>query len=408
MLGEEPKKAGFNIGLALAGAVSGGAYSAGVFNFLMEALSEWQKAKDNGEIVPQHEVFISAISGTSAGGITAAMGLASLAGGIRPVEEPSVNPAHSQPIRRVLPELYDIWVKKVRLFDVSSATSKSEDPASPPALLDTSDIKPGCAPASLLNSDVLTIIARNALVSIHANGQKLPFFCEPTHLFLTHTNLDGVPYPIEFATGEAYTMMLHEGRAHFAVSGLGTHQFPEECDWLAKWKDAGISINLAKLGTIATTRPNGALKEPFESFAQAALTTSAFPFGFSARRVTIDRTKIRSGAMPFNPGSFPTELNEYRLGFLPVNEEERLAYFACVDGGAMNNEPFEIVRWAIRDSNKERNARDPKTADRAVILIAPFPPNASLTDQIKDKDRPIGIDFIGKALIPALINQARF
>lgn len=39
MIGEQWGKSGFNIGLSLAGAVSGGSYSAGVFDFLMEALS---------------------------------------------------------------------------------------------------------------------------------------------------------------------------------------------------------------------------------------------------------------------------------------------------------------------------------------------------------------------------------
>ena len=215
------KKPTFNIGISMAGAVSGGAYSAGVFDFLMEALNEWQKAKDKGENVPRHDVIISAMSGTSAGGITAAMGLASLAGGIRCVEEPSVNPACPLPIRRVLPELYDIWVRKVRLFDAREATAKRDGAATIPALLDTGDIQAKRAPDALLNSDVLTRIARNSLSAVRATGQKLPFITQPIHLFLTHTNLDGVPYPIEFTTGHSYTMLLHEGRAHFAVMGLG-------------------------------------------------------------------------------------------------------------------------------------------------------------------------------------------
>jgi predicted acylesterase/phospholipase RssA len=93
MTDEKKGRATFNIGIAMAGAVSGGAYSAGVFDFLMEALNEWQKHKnDPGANVPRHDVFISAVSGTSAGGITAALGLASLADGIRSVEEPSVDP----------------------------------------------------------------------------------------------------------------------------------------------------------------------------------------------------------------------------------------------------------------------------------------------------------------------------
>ena len=53
-------------------------------DFLIEALSEWQKAKDRGDNVPKHDVFISAVSGTSAGGITAALGLG-ISGGRHPI-----------------------------------------------------------------------------------------------------------------------------------------------------------------------------------------------------------------------------------------------------------------------------------------------------------------------------------
>src|SRR5215510_5456430 len=118
------KKPSFHIGLAMAGAVSAGAYSAGVFDFLTEALNEWQKAKERGENVPKHDVFISAISGTSAGGIVGALGLASLAGGIRPTEQPSVNPRQQWPVKRVLPELYDAWVKKTKLFERRDAANQ--------------------------------------------------------------------------------------------------------------------------------------------------------------------------------------------------------------------------------------------------------------------------------------------
>lgn len=397
----------FNIGISMAGAVSGGAYSAGVFDFLMEALGEWQKAKARGDFVPQHEVYISALSGTSAGGITAALGLASLAGGLRSVEAASVNPANPGRVKRTLPELYDIWVKKVRLFrEALGAGQDGQGEAE--ALLDTGDAKPGSPPPSLLNSDVLTAIARKALLAIRPAGQTYPFFTDPTHLFLTHTNLDGVPYPVEF-TRDGYSMMLHEGRTHFAVRGLGQPPFPRECKWLERWGDTGIAIDLSKLGAIAPATPGGELKEPFETLAQAALTTSAFPFGFSARRIAIDRSQMRQTAMPFDPGRFPDELKERDVASRPFYRADTHAHFVCVDGGAMNNEPFEIVRWTIKSEDETRNVRDSRRADRAVILIAPFPPQAADdAGEISKKDRHVGLDFIGKALVPALINQARF
>ena len=57
----------------MAGAISAGAYTAGVLDFLTEALDEWYAAKDRNEPVPLHEVSIEAFSGASAGGMCAAI-----------------------------------------------------------------------------------------------------------------------------------------------------------------------------------------------------------------------------------------------------------------------------------------------------------------------------------------------
>ena len=65
--------ASFKIGISMAGAISAGAYTAGVLDFLTEALDEWQKAKARGELVPPHDVSIEVISGASAGGMCAAI-----------------------------------------------------------------------------------------------------------------------------------------------------------------------------------------------------------------------------------------------------------------------------------------------------------------------------------------------
>ena len=59
----------FHIGLCMAGAVSAGAYTAGVMDYLTEALAEWEKRRGNAG-VPTHKVVISVIGGSSAGGMT--------------------------------------------------------------------------------------------------------------------------------------------------------------------------------------------------------------------------------------------------------------------------------------------------------------------------------------------------
>ena len=400
------EQGGFNIGLAMAGAASAGAYTAGVFDFLVEALNEWQKAKVRGDDVPRYEVFISAISGSSAGGTTAAVGLASLAGGVRSVEEPSANPKQDWRVRRVLPEIYDVWVKKTRLFGSRNDSPNDLKVSGSRSLLDAGDIGSGKMPRSLLNSDVLTAIARESLSAIRPAGERYAFFADPTHLFLTHTNLDGIPYPITFEK-DVYWMRLHEGRAHFAVTGIGTHPFPPNCQWLATWNDHGTPIDLGGLDELAGTPSDRPLKEPFESLAEAALTTSAFPFGWQARQASVDTAGLWQRALPFEAGNFPTTLTHQNI---EQDKKIKTANFVCIDGGAMNNEPFDLVRWTIRDLDERQNARDPKTANRAVILIAPFPTESSLDVEKIAKGRAddLGLPFVLKTLFPTLLDQARF
>ena len=255
-----------------------------------------------------------------------------------------------------------------------------------------------------MNSDALTKIARESLSSIRPTGEVHGFFTNPTHLFLTHTNLDGIPYPIAFEE-DVYWMSLHEDRAHFAVTGLGKRPFPPNCRWLTTWNDSGDPIDFGELGTLAGTPSDRTLKEPFESLAQAALTTSAFPFGLRARQISVDTANMRRRAMPFDAGEFPATLAKQNLGAGP---QFKRANFVCVDGGTMNNEPFELVRWTIRDLDESQNSRSPKTANRAVILIAPFPPQSTSNFDQLGKPRDLAMGFVGRTLLPALIDQARF
>src|SRR4051794_36715675 len=100
----------YEIGLAMAGAISAGAYSAGVVDFLFQALDEWELAKrDDPDNVPNHAVCIRAAAGASAGSITAALAAVAVAGGLRPdkVAEPNKG---VQPYRYVLPAVYKAWV----------------------------------------------------------------------------------------------------------------------------------------------------------------------------------------------------------------------------------------------------------------------------------------------------------
>ena len=71
----------------MAGAISAGAYSAGVFDFLIQALEAWETArrdKAQAQDLPNHRVGIKVIAGASAGAMTGGLGVVSLASRIVP------------------------------------------------------------------------------------------------------------------------------------------------------------------------------------------------------------------------------------------------------------------------------------------------------------------------------------
>src|SRR5690606_36345859 len=140
----------FRVGLTMAGAVSAGAYTAGVVDFLLEALEAWSAEKrrlqDAGVPradwpIPPHEVMIEAMSGTSAGAMTTALAAVAFC-------------SETKPVRR-LPEagedsgnlLYESWVRRIYIG----------------RLLTLEDLRDAKAPVrSLLDGTCLSAIAHEA------------------------------------------------------------------------------------------------------------------------------------------------------------------------------------------------------------------------------------------------------
>lgn len=130
----------FEIGLVMAGPISAGAYTAGVMDFLIQALHEWQKAKNANQDVPRHEVKLRAMTGSPAGGMTVAISVGALATQCPPAIDATADNAANK--------LFDSWVNRI---DIAS-------------LLETKDLEDKKAPVrSILDSTVLKSIADNAL-----------------------------------------------------------------------------------------------------------------------------------------------------------------------------------------------------------------------------------------------------
>ena len=64
----------FEFALVMGGTVSAGAYTAGVVDFLIEALDSWTALRAQGDAAaPKHNTVLRVITGTSGGGVNAAI-----------------------------------------------------------------------------------------------------------------------------------------------------------------------------------------------------------------------------------------------------------------------------------------------------------------------------------------------
>jgi hypothetical protein len=368
----------FEIGLVMAGAISAGAYTAGVMDFMLQALDEWQKAKDANQDVPRHEARIKVMTGASAGGMTAAMTVGALATRFPPVTDATGSDNASN-------RLFDSWVNRI---DIEALLGKA----------DLAD--PNAQVKSLLDSTILKSIADRALDG-EPTGHRRAYVDEVLHVITTVSNLRGVPYnsPLEGEIKGGHDLYLHADHVHFAISDDGAQAVP-----------GALSLDWQK--------SDARFGEAWETLKLAALATGAFPVGLAPRMLaytlpakTNDVYSMRRWPIPKDGKN--DEAGNYwrRIEYKPIapnwpgspNPPPRYD-FLCVDGGLMNNEPLELAREILAGAGGF-NPQDAKGARRAVILIDPFPGGGSVDEAYQVKDDLVSVV---KDMFNALKNQARF
>ncbi|MDB5979863.1 MAG: putative patatin [Pseudomonas sp.] len=178
----------FEIGLVMAGAVSAGAYTAGVLDFLIEALDEWEseKRRVKGTVqehsVPQHKVRIRVVTGASAGNLNAA---------ILAVAERYEIPHFSTAIAGV--GGYAHVGESIREIGTSNPFYKAwVQDMSMERLLETSDVE-AVTLSSVIDSSALLNITRHALqYPSHSIPQaatvKRCYLADPVRYIFTHGN----------------------------------------------------------------------------------------------------------------------------------------------------------------------------------------------------------------------------
>ncbi|MGE0748183.1 MAG: Rz1 family lipoprotein [Rhodospirillales bacterium] len=361
----------FEIGLVMAGAISAGAYTAGVIDFLVQALDEWQRAKDDGAPdVPSHDTVIKVMTGASAGGITAAIATAAFGGDIEAIE--------ASPAGGTGNKLYESWVRRIDIKSLLEARDIAADDA---------------VVSSVLDSSELDVIASDA-IKVAPTGRARPYVADPLHVVLSVANLRGVPYAIAGGPIQAfaYQMSAHADYMHFTASAEGrTVPGTLSLDWL----DYG--------------------KPEWQVLKDSALASGAFPVGLKPRLLHRPASDydLRTWTIPLAPDATatpPVQCCEERpippiwpmqIAQNPAGHDYR---FLCVDGGLMNNEPLELARVLLAGPDG-RNPRRGRDAKRAVLMIDPFPNIVPFGLDYTPKDDILNVI---KGMFGSLKMQARF
>ena len=376
----------FEIGLSLGGTVSAGAYTAGVLDFLIEALEEWetQKALENSlpafqRTVPWHQVRIKVISGASGGSVCAAVLAKALGYGFPHID--SSMTAATRQTRGPRNPLYALWVQTLDIAgfcDPKEGFSGKTDSLA--SLLNPEPLLRGC--------DLAANFPQGGPNGVDQVSPPRPYVSEPLTLLMTLSNLTGVPYAVGYggATGRQQCYRRHADyvRVESYYHGHGT----PSVQWPDAYRVAGSPTASVPGGTVTS----------WHEVARFARASGAFPVGFPP--VKLERPAWHYYYQPISVGHgqglvFP-DLSSW--GISPGANYT----FLCVDGGAFNNEPVELARRHLAGWTS-RNDYEPQQARRAVILVDPFA-DASTPGPSDEQN----VAAASGALIGAWLANARF
>jgi hypothetical protein len=333
------------LGICMAGAVSAGAYTAGVMDYLIETLERWEQRKnlireknkkmepltDEEKLIPMHEVVIEVLSGASAGGMTAAVLAYSFNDGtyINKRNNLLIDECYGLPLETDAPsKLYNSWINMVD--DQKGSTFQK--------LMDPVDIVSMEQMKSILNSSPIDEIAQNAIPA-SINFQPPGYISKHLSVILTVTNLEGIPIDIRFSNVEEADPTRNVLKMH---SGFLHYQFNEQ----------NIQIDFP---------PEILSEKSKHHLAIAAKATGAFPFGLSNRKIVVNHL--------FFDEFKKRLLTNYKINVNLQLPEGKDYVFNAIDGGTINNEPIGTT-VKILESKKKLPDCD---GENYLILIDPFP-----------------------------------
>ena len=334
------------LGIVMAGAVSAGAYQGGVIDYFLQIMDAWEKAKlANDPNVPTHDVRLDIISGASAGGMTSGMIVAAL----QQKHAPVTTDKRGDEAYKKTNVLYNAWVNLMADEML-------------PLLLSTDDIKREGKVISALNADFIKQIADREINPQKCTESKLPSYVNPNmEVLLTLTNLAGFQYRLFFTGADTsyHAMSQHKDFASFRLGKTytGNGRIP---------LDINAGIGDAELR-------------------QAAPATGAFPVGLAYRQIQRKKKYIfenedllfakKASGSPDARDIAANAINYQLVGYSDdpnYNPEEVMTTFH-VDGGLINNQPFDLSMKIMNRMGATTEAITETDFDSTILMIDPFP-----------------------------------
>jgi predicted acylesterase/phospholipase RssA len=375
-----PTNKTFHLAITMAGAVSAGAYTAGVIDYLFEVLDKWEMMKEaareelvtNPDYIPKipmHDVTIEVLGGASAGGMTACIASLALRRKLHPIQ--SYSPDDEKGYKNLS---YDQMQerKKENVFYNSWVTMLPGDMIE--KMLDTSDLT-GVTKVnektfvSGLNSNFIEKIAEASLTAKRDETLKLQkFVSDDLRTFVTLTNLDGFKKEINFSSGYESKFFTYDHR-DVAMFRFGENEVPAT--------DGSIKVGFSD-------------KHNTNLLIDAGIATGAFPIGLAYRTFSRHRRYIE---------------NNILLKYLNAGENIKLEdddvshnnlyHTTFIDGGTIDNEPFDLTKYLLAYQVNESEAKSFSTSESkvnsSVIMIDPFPSEKRERIEIKKNESPFSI-----------------
>lgn len=345
----------FHLAITMAGAISAGAYTAGVIDYLFEVLEKWEKMKNDKkykDLVPRHKVVIDVMSGASAGGMTACIASLAVQRKLHPIAAYHPKQASYDNIstaelkeRKQENRLYNSWVN-LTADDMIPQLLKTDDLSGVTNVTEKTFI-------SGLNSKFIKQIANKTLILANQEPLEWPPFVSPSlRTFVTLTNLDGFKKETKFAgSSSGFFTYDHRDVALFSFDHAVSNPY-----------DGSIDVDFND----ETEKGNTDL------FVTAGMATGAFPVGLAYRTFSRHRKYIENNILL-------TKLNDGKRIILSSNEViERSQYKATfIDGGTIDNEPFDLTGFLLKTrvtaSGQEFKTHTPGTFNSTVLMVDPFP-----------------------------------